>query len=237
VVNGIKVLTWNLERKKSMSSGGRRAIEQLLSMAPDVMVLTETRTSIDLGDGHVIHSEPPTGTIFAPDERKVLLWSKSAWSDVDAAGHPDLPSGRFVSAVTETSIGPIRFVGVCIPWHMADVKYGTADKRPWETHVRYLELLPQVLDQYIEPTVIAGDFNQFVPRIWGPKAAAEKLELAFAKFCVVTGHELAGCSRPGIDHIAIGTGLRSVREWGWPSKLDDVRCSDHDGAGCEIVLA
>jgi hypothetical protein len=41
--------------------------------------------------------------------------------------------------VTDTPIGPIRFVGVCIPWRDAHVRTGRRDRAPWEDHLRFLE--------------------------------------------------------------------------------------------------
>jgi hypothetical protein len=41
--------------------------------------------------------------------------------------------------VTDTPIGPIRFVGVCIPWRDAHVRTGRRDRAPCEDHLRFLE--------------------------------------------------------------------------------------------------
>lgn len=78
--------------------------------------------------------------------RKVILWSKNPWRDIDYVGDESLPTGRFVSGTTMTSIGEIRCIGVCIPWRNAHVSTGRKDKKQWEDHEPYLEGLKKVLD-------------------------------------------------------------------------------------------
>ncbi|MFT7599497.1 MAG: endonuclease/exonuclease/phosphatase family metal-dependent hydrolase [Acidimicrobiales bacterium] len=202
------------------------------------MVLTEARTnSTALVDGHALWCEPPRGSRFAPDERKVLIWSRRPWRDIDRAGADGLDSTRFIAATTETPAGPIRVLGVCVPWHMAEVTYPIEVKRrPWELHVRYLKRLETLLSDLKEPTVVAGDFNQRVPRLkYGNRAAAAALERAFLPLNVVTVGRPQGCSRPGIDHIALSPHLAAERVWGWPNDVTGARLSDHDGAGCQLA--
>lgn len=232
-----RVLTWNLERKRPTAPRGAEALDRLFALTPDVMVLTEARTSMDPRGGHLLWAEPPRGSRFAADERKVVLWSRQPWHHVDRVGVPGLDQTRFISATTETPIGPIRVLGICIPWHMAEVTYPVDQKhKPWELHIRYLQLLEPLLTSRNEPTVAAGDFNQQVPRVkYGNRAAAEALESAFAPLHVATRGQLEGCDRHGIDHIALGPGLQPERVWGWPNNVGGNRQSDHDGAGCDIA--
>lgn len=130
-------------------------------------------------------------------------------------------------------------IGVCIPWHMAEVQYPTGEKRkPWELHLRYLELIEPLIAKLDGPTVIAGDFNQQVPRTkGGRKDAAAALATAFASVDVVTSGAIEGTDHPGVDHIAISAELRAARVWGWRNDANGNRMSDHDGAACELELA
>ncbi len=234
-----RVLTWNLERKRPDTPRGAEAIEVLFDQAPDVMVLTEARTSFPARSGHALWSEPPRGSGFAEDERKVLIWSREPWRDVDRIGVDGVDQTRFISATTDTPIGPLRIIGVCIPWHMAEVTHQIDVKRkPWEQHIRYLEVLSELVAAIDTPTVIAGDFNQHVPRIkYGNHAAAAAMAVAFSTLDVVTRGQIEGCTRPGIDHVAVSRDLTPARVWGWPNKIEERRLSDHEGAGVDLTVS
>ena len=200
------------------------------------MAVSETHIDFPLGGGHAVWARPPFGR-FAKTERKILIWSKRPWRDVDDLGVSDLPEGRFISGVTDTDDGPLRFIGVCIPSHMADVMYCHKDRAPWEQHKRYLKRLPEILSRYREPVIIAGDFNQRIPRIkYGNKVAAELLEKTLNDYEIVSRNIPQGCDKQGLDHIALGRGIESVKVWGWPKTIDGQTLTDHDGSGCDVSL-
>ena len=46
--------------------------------------------------------------------RKVLRWSRAPWENVDDVGNESLPPGRFVSGVTQTGVGEVTIIGVCL---------------------------------------------------------------------------------------------------------------------------
>ena len=233
-----RLLTWNLERKKPTNPRGVEALDHVFGLDADVMVLTEARTSIPMRGGHARWCEPPLGTRFGADERKIVMWSKQPWTSIDRVGVQGLDDTRFIAASTQTPIGELRVLGICIPWHMAEVTYPTGEKhKPWELHIRYLELLTELLADTDGQTVISGDFNQQVPRIaYGRRDAAAALVKAFAPVDIVTSGVVDGVSRPGIDHIALAGGLTATRVWGWPNDVNGNRLSDHDGAACELAL-
>ncbi len=54
---------------------------------------------------------------------------------------------------------------------------------------------------------------------------------------VVTVGQVAGATRPGIDHIALSDHLAAADVWGWTNTLAGDRLSDHEGAGADIALA
>lgn len=232
-----RVLTWNLERTQPLRARGAAAVDHLFSMNPDLMVITETRTTFPQRDGHTIWSEPPRTTRHDADERTVLLWSRQPFTEVDRIGAPGLDSSRFVAATTETSIGPIRVLAICIPWHMADVTYPFDIKRsPWELHLAYLDILAGMIADVQLPTLVVGDFNQRAPRVrYGNHRAAGALAATFEPFNIVTSGTPEGASRPGIDHIALSHHLQAERVWGWPTDCTGRRLSDHDGAGADVV--
>jgi endonuclease/exonuclease/phosphatase family metal-dependent hydrolase len=88
-----------------------------------------------------------------------------------------------------------------------------------------------------EPFVVAGDFNQRYPRTkYGNRAAAEAMENTFVRVDIVTSGTLAGCDKPGIDHIAISKELAAAEVEGWRGDVTGNRLSDHDGAFADLVL-
>ena len=50
------------------------------------------------------------------DRRKVLLWSREPWNQIDDMGTDSMPPGRFVLGVTQTSVSEVAVIGICIPW-------------------------------------------------------------------------------------------------------------------------
>lgn len=229
----LTVATWNLERKKTTTPRGVEALDYVFGLGADVMVLTEARATMDARDGHILPAPlRPRGNGFGDDERKVVMWSRNPWIQPDDFDDFGIDPTRFVTAVTDTPIGLIRVIGVCIPWHMAEVTYPVGIKRkPWELHIAYLEILQQLLAASNEPLVVAGDFNQYVPRIkYSHRAAAAALERAFAPLSVLTQGTIDGCIRPGIDHIATSDHFVPTVVRGWPHNVTGNRLSDHDGA-------
>lgn len=234
----MRLLTWNLERKKPTSRGGSAALELLVGQNPDVMVLTEAKTTLPWERGHLVWSQPlPHDPRLEDDDRRVVMWSKQPWSDVDDVGVPALPGGRFVRASTKTPAGRITVVGVCIPWHMANVRYGSRDRAPWEDHLEYLRILPSVLSEIDGPVIVAGDFNQRIPRTTARKDVSRSLEVCFRDLSIVTAGDVLGYDGRLIDHIAVDSHLAAERVWAWPSRVDGVRMSDHAGAGADVVQA
>lgn len=208
----------------------------------DVICLTEGTLGLFPEDGYVIDSDPDYGYRMIDGRRKVLLWSRHPWREVDRVGDPAMPGGRFVSGVTETPVGDVRVVWVCIPWEGAHADTGRKNRAKWEDHLRYLEGLERYLaglrvreDRRAEiagecllcgggsarpgptggstardiPVVVAGDFNQTIPRTRARADAYEALTRAFEGWDVVT----AGLG--GIDHVALDGRLRALRVKRW----------------------
>ena len=139
----MKCLTWNLEWKTSASLAGRLIQEQIATLDPDICCYTEVVRTL-IPEGCCIDADPDYGYPNKGGRRKVVLWIKHPWTEVDATGDEAMPTGRFVSGVT----GGIRFVGVCIPWSAAHVSSGRKDRRPWEDHLSYCRGLGRVLARY-----------------------------------------------------------------------------------------
>lgn len=230
----MRISTWNVQWATSRSARGRQVADALTALDADVIVLTEGCAALLPADGHIIDAGSDWGyRVDDPARRKVLIWSKHPWTDVDSIGSDELPPGRFVAGTTVTPIGEVRVVGVCIPWRSAHVTHGHRDRRPWEDHSRFLEGLVPVLDAVSGRTVLAGDFNQRIPRTIQPTLVSQQLDAALAGFAVPT----AVVREPQlIDHIAHSLDMRSV---GGAQLIDNfaygVELSDHIGVTIELA--
>lgn len=183
----------------------------------------------------MISSGPDHGYRSAPGRRKVLLWSRQPWTEVDVVGSPSLPSGRFVSGVAQG----VRFVGVCVPWRDAHVQSGRRDRQPWEDHLNYLEAITPLLRRYLQsgpPVCLIGDFNQRIPRKRQPQDVFEALQS-------LLGLGLTPCTAgiPDergdhlIDHVCLSTGFRVGSMQVVPREREGVKLSDHPGLWVNLL--
>ena len=186
--------------------------------------------------GHIIDAGMEWGySLNNKDRRKVLLWSRSPWAEVDHTGSPDLPEGRFVKGVTETPLGALTVVGVCIPWDCAHVSSGRKDRKRWEDHHAWLtafERLPW--RRTTDRMVVLGDFNQRIPQTRAPKKTYEALLRAFDGLDLAT----AGAPEVVIDHIAHSRALTRASPIGiWPRRDSENRnLPDHVGVWADFRL-
>ncbi len=119
----VKLLNWNVEwaTPKWTAAELQRRISPHVA---DVICLTETDTEHlkQPQDGRSICAPGDSGQTRRKGQearRKVMLWSREPWDAVPDVGHPSLPPGRFVSGGTQTDIGAVTVIGVCIPFHVS----------------------------------------------------------------------------------------------------------------------
>ncbi len=179
----------------------------------------------------MIFSHPDYGYRVRDERRKVLLWSREPWEQVDDIGNDKLPPGRFVSGVTQTSEGALNVMGVCIPWADSWVR-GTEVKRVrWEDHRQYLKGLSEVLDRTpVRRLIVVGDFNQ---RIQQGGAVHSDIRVALqsvlASRMTIASAGMGFRGRRSIDHVALSGDL-TAEYIGVISNLDGERkLSDHFG--------
>ena len=136
----IRIGTWNTEWAKPGSTRGNIISDKLAATDCDILCITEGFAEILPDGGHVIDAGKDWGYPIHQGRRKVLLWSKRPWTPhTHAIGSEELPKGRLVSGTTETTSGAcLTVVGVCIPWHGAQVKGGSRNHKPWQDHEAWL---------------------------------------------------------------------------------------------------
>lgn len=231
-------LNWNIEWSERNSPAGEKIRRIIDRVNPDVMCLTETTLGMIPELGYHIESELDCGYPNDGSRRKVVLWGKEPWSDVDSVGAKSMPTGRFVSGVTQG----FRFTGICIPWREAHVRTGHRNRTLWEDHLAYLSGISSILASYrdsIHPLCVVGDFNQRIPRKYQPPHVADALSVAFCDtLTIATAGERDHEGKGLIDHYAHSADLVVKVTEIIPKYTDDgTRLSDHVGIVASISLA
>lgn len=229
----ISVATWNTEWRNPQSESGRRISAILRATESDIIVVTEGVRDLLPEDGYAADAGPDWGYSLESSRRKVIVWSRYPLT-LDFIGTEGATRGRLAAATAETSAGPIRILGVCIPWRDAHVSTGRRDASPWSEHLDYLDRFKGLLAELDAgvPTVIAGDFNQRIPRGRQPIAVAARLHEVFTGWTIHTTGALP--HGPHIDHVATSGQLvlESVSDWAASDPLG--RLSDHAGVACRL---
>ncbi len=233
----LSIVNWNVEWRPSYSSAAETLRQRIFEQTPDVICLTESHRDFLPASGHLVEAEADYGYSIHKGRRKVLLWSKQPWSGVDAVGHAELPTGRFIRGTTETAIGPIDVVGVCIPWSGAHVSSGRRDRKRWEDHLRFLNALAQVIPDHPSRLLVVGDYNQKVPRTIAPVAAYRALDKAvLSRLRLITMGTIEPAQGQLIDHIAISPDLKALSVKSLSNMDGERRLSDHLGVAATLSL-
>ena len=177
--------------------------------------LTEGYESLLPQDGHIISSNEDYGYKTKNGRRKVILWSKDRWTDIDQIGSKEIPTGRFISGVTNG----IKIIGLCIPWRFAHVSTGRKDRKPWEDHLSFIKNL----SFSNEKTIILGDFNQNIPKKNQPEIVFSSFKNKIDGFNLLT-------TNMGLMHIVSSKDLKAESV----KRISTDNNSDHDGISCLI---
>ncbi|MEZ5381574.1 MAG: endonuclease/exonuclease/phosphatase family protein [Microthrixaceae bacterium] len=233
----LRLGTWNTQWATPSSratSRGRAVAERLAGAGCDVLAATEVLPEV-LPPGHLADAGRAWGYPVRDDRRrKLVLWSAEPWQDVQL-GEPGTPlHGRYVRGTTETPIGAVTVVGVCIPWPHCHVTTGRKDRARWDEHLEYLRMLRPVLARISQPLIVAGDFNQRIPRTRQPHRAADALAGALGDLVVPT----SAVTEPRlIDHIAHTADLDASHLTIIPGRDGGRSLSDHDGVVVQLRRA
>lgn len=231
----LTLVNWNVAWRNPKSRAGQIISESINAQRPELVCLIEVSAAFDLGPGDWISSSEDYGYPKLGQRRKVSLFSRNPWRDISHHEGVGLPPGRTVSGITDTSLGAVRVVGVCIPWKDAHVSTGRRDSARWQEHTNYLEALRRVLGRFAEPTIVVGDFNQTIPRSRAPLAAYDLLQNVVQSVLTVATIGLVGDRGAVIDHVAHSADMRCRERRTLPSVwADQTVLSDHSGIVVEL---
>lgn len=221
----MRLATWNT---KWVASVHRAAItDTLLSTNADVIVGTEILDDLLPSYEHIVDAGTDWGyEVDDARRRKVAMWSRNPWSDVTTLDDT-APGGRLIAATTDAGDGPVRVIGVCIPWDRAHVKDGRKDRKTWEDHEAFLPALGALISRQSLPVVVAGDFNKAIPRRRQPHRVFDALREALGDMNIPT----AGETDHGylIDHVAHSPQFASSSPEMICPHRGDKELSDHHG--------
>jgi endonuclease/exonuclease/phosphatase family metal-dependent hydrolase len=229
----LRVVTFNCEWRKPKHPHGQEIIKRVLDYDPDIVCLTEAHTGY-FTKGHELASLPHDAS--RPTRRKVILWSKTSWREVDERGHALILEGRYLAASTSTALGQIRVHGVVICYHMQDVRSGLG---VWSRHLDFLDGLDRILPNDGRSTLLIGDFNQRIPRRHQTLEVYRALErIVLDRFALATGGTLMAVGKQAIDHICHShdleqTDVNAISNIG----PDGAQISDHFGVAAAFVRA
>lgn len=230
------VATFNCEWRRSSSAAATIIRERIVERNPHVVCITEAYHDFFGDSGYTIEAVADYGYPVTVGRRKVLLWSRTPWKQVDRIGDPNIPSGRFVAGSTLTPLGEVRVIGVCIPWSRAHVRDGRRDRTLWQDHLQYLTGLDTILALGADRLLVMGDFNQRLPRNGQPQVVYDALSrVTSERLVTATAGMIFPMAKQTIDHICHSHDLRASEVEGI-SNLgpDGAQLSDHFGISARV---
>lgn len=227
----MRIATWNVEWANPSTSVGKRISGILENLEADVIVLTEGCAEL-LPLGNVVDAGRDWGyPVSDLRRRKVILWTKWEISDVRTETQLAIPPGRFVGANVKHPHGEFQVFGICIPWKDAHVRSGQRNRNQWQDHQQFLSGLKQEIDRWKTPLVVAGDFNQRIPRGNQPREVFDRMADCMSKLEVVSTLDVP---KPLIDHIAISEDFVAGNAEVIPDFDEFGKLSDHRGVVVDL---
>ena len=234
----MKVVNWNVQWATRRSGRSPEILRRIERHDPDIVCLTETDADFGLGYGYTVNALPDYGMGVRGKRRKVVLWSRNPWRPAVGLGRATLVPGRFAAGITDTPIGPLTVLGICIPWAGSRTSRFGGKQRQWQDHEEYLDGLKRLLAPvHRSRVVLVGDFNQ---RLGGrsnvPLRLREKLRQALPSAMTVTTADAEFAGRRTIDHIVVSNDLKAgaidiIDNWDGERRL-----SDHFGVVADLSM-
>lgn len=234
----LNIINWNVEWATPRSARTPEIRRRIDLHSPEIVCLTETHTELLTQDGYTICSGADAGYSIREERRKVLLWSREPWQQVDDVGSDLLTPGRFVCGVTQTSLGEITVMGICIPWSgsRTEARRGAQRKRRWQDHEQYIAALCDHLRQApSERLIIMGDFNQRIGQYGStPLKLRAALRSAFPPRMTIATAAIGFQGRRTIDHIVLTEDLAAESLSTISNVHGERRLSDHFGIAATL---
>jgi len=221
----LKLLIWNTEWAKPNSKREQIIKEIVKTISPDIICITEGYIESWQDFGYTISSNEDYGYKIHQGRRKVILISKTPWSNIDEIGDISMPSGRYISGITKN----INIIGICIPWKDTHVRTGRKDKQPWEDHIYYLNGLKNNLKNINNQTFVMGDFNQRIPKKYSRLDVYDLMLKTFKDFNIETKNNIQPIDKLSIDHLCTKYTNKVLSIESISNFQGDVRLSDHFG--------
>ena len=232
------MLNWNVQWATPRSRRTGEILRLIDLRAPEVVCLTETDDRLLSRGGHTISSRPDYGYPITMGRRKNVLWSREPWERVDDLGIESMPPGRFVSGVTQTSLGAVTVIGICIPWFdcRTEARRGPERRARWEDHESYLTCLTEYMRRVdAKRLIVMGDFNQIIgPGSRAPAKLQAALRAAFPSGMTIVTSDLAFQGRKSIDHVVLSADLAAESVDAVSNDHDGRRLSDHFGVVVDV---
>lgn len=205
----LSVVSRNVQWATPRSERSPEILRRISDHCPEIICLTEADAGLLQADGYTICSQPDYGLGIVRNRRKVLLWSRQPWVKIDRLENAPWTVGRFVSGVTDTPLGRVAVMGICIPWSQSRTKRFGGQRQAWQDHENYLDSLTALLTRAATPrTIVMGDFNQPIGQRGNvPARLRAKLRCAIPPGMTVATAGVVCRGKRTIDHIALSTDL------------------------------
>lgn len=243
--HGMRIVNWNVERPAINSLKNAIRVKHLLDLRPDLVVLTETSTAVDLGPDFIGLFTEPSPRKPRDGEAVAAIWMrKSSLALIDRIETSDPREAVCV----ELDAHDYRLIvyGSIIPYHGA--KGGDRKSSLWQEHKTaiewhhrdWMELRKAFPDHQL---IAAGDYNQSRDGVgqYGTIEVRRMLSAALddARLICVTEADFvasAGLSRRNIDHVCLSTDLASAVAdvKAWEGTVAGKQLSDHNGITVEL---
>jgi hypothetical protein len=239
-MGSITIATWNLERPRLASWKKLPAIRaQIATVAADLWVLTESRTTISPGDRFLaVHSPPDPFRDLDSDERWCSVWSRWPMTRIATRDTP-----WSAAALVRSPLGDLIVYGTVLPYHAEPARASGVGNRQWGEFFREVQLQAEDWEHLRRdfpgiPLAVAGDLNQNLDgaRWYGTKSTRQALldALRGADLRCVTAEDMVASGKLRrnhlVDHVCVTGDLNRESLMCWePVASDRTRMSDHPG--------